>query len=77
MAKSRTRPGHKYQKPADIPAKQRTKGRVVWAILFGVFGLAIAFFASNQNYIALVLGGLLGSVLGYIVGKNLEQETAR
>ena len=76
MAKSRQRPGHKYQKPADIPSRQRAKGRVVWAILFGIFGVAIALFASGQNYIAMAAGAVIGSGLGYIVGKNMEQQAA-
>lgn len=74
MARSRKRPGHQYHKPADIPAKQRTKGRIVWSILFAVFGLAIAFFASDKNYIALAVGGVIGALLGYVVGKNMERE---
>lgn len=76
MPRSRKRHGHEYHKPADIPAKQRTKGRIVWAILFGVFGLGIAFFASSQNYIALAIGGFLGAILGYVVGKNMEKEAS-
>ncbi len=77
MPRSRKRHGHQYHKPSDVPAKQRTKGRMIWAILFGVFGLVIAFFASDQNYIALVIGAIVGSALGYIVGKNMEQEAAK
>ena len=76
MPRSRKRPGHEFHKPADIPAKQRAKGRIVWAILFAVFGLAIAFFASDKNYIALVVGGVIGALLGYIVGKNMEKEAS-
>jgi hypothetical protein len=77
MPNSRKRAGHPYRKPADIPTRQRTRGRIVCSILFGVFGLVIAFFASDMNYIALVLGALIGSTLGYMVGKNLEQEATR
>lgn len=73
MPQSRKRHGHRYQKPADIPSKQRTKGRVIWAILFAVFGLVIALFASDENIVALVIGTLIGAALGYLIGKNLEQ----
>lgn len=75
MPQSRKRPGHhEYRKPSAIPAKQRTKGRIVLAILFAVFGLLVGFFASSGNYIALVVGALAGAVIGYIVGKNMEKD---
>jgi uncharacterized membrane protein YjjB (DUF3815 family) len=77
MPQSRKRPGHPYQKPADIPAKQRAKGRIIWAILFGVFGLVIAFFASDQSYTAMVIGALIAGCLGYVVGRNMEQQSAK
>lgn len=28
---SRNRPGHPFQKPADIPSSQRVKGKIIWA----------------------------------------------
>lgn len=77
MPRSRKRPGHHYQKPADIPARQRTRGKIVWAILFGVFGLVIAFFASDNSYVAMVIGAIIGSAVGYVVGKNVDQEALR
>lgn len=77
MPQSRKRPGHHYQKPADIPARQRTKGRVIWSILFAVFGLVIAFFASDGSYLALGIGAFIGAVLGYMVGRNMEEEAVK
>lgn len=75
MPQSRKRHGHhEYRKPADIPAKQRTKGRITWAILFAVFGLLIAFFAAGENYVALLAGVLLGAAIGYMIGKNMEKQ---
>lgn len=75
MPQSRHRPGHQYQKPAVIPAKQRVKSRIIWAILFAVFGLLIAFFASDNSYIALALGALIGAAIGYVAGKSIEQQS--
>ena len=72
MPQSRKRPGHQHQKQADIPAKQRTKGTVVWALLFGVFGLMISFFAAGINYAALAIGTIAGALIGYLVGKRME-----
>jgi uncharacterized membrane protein YqgA involved in biofilm formation len=74
MPESRKRHGHHYQKAADIPAKQRVKGRVIWAMLLGVFGLLIALFAAGNNYIVLVSAIVIGAVIGYIVGKKMEED---
>jgi membrane associated rhomboid family serine protease len=74
MPQSRQRHGHHYQKPADIPASQRVKGRIIWAILFAIFGLGIAFFASGTNWVALLIGALFGAVVGYFAGKSMEQD---
>lgn len=73
MPQSRKRHGHHYQKPADIPASQRTKGRIIWAILFAVFGVIIAFFAAGDNYIVLIIAAIVAGLIGYAVGKNMEQ----
>jgi hypothetical protein len=73
MPQSRKRPGHHYQKPADIPSSQRTKGRIIWAILFAVFGVIIAFFAAGDNYIVLIIAAVVAGLIGYAVGKNMEQ----
>ncbi|MDQ3277696.1 MAG: hypothetical protein M3Q06_05190 [Bacteroidota bacterium] len=74
MPQSRNRPGHQYQKPADVPASQRVRGRIIWAILFAVFGLGIAYFATGDNYFALALGALAGAAIGYYAGKSMEQD---
>ncbi len=74
MPESRKRPGHPYHQKADIPAKQRVKGRVIWALLFGVFGLLIALFAAGSNYAVLAIATLISAVIGYAVGKKMEQD---
>ncbi len=73
MPNSRKRHGHhEYQKAADIPSAQRTKGRIIWALLLGVFGLIIGWSASD-NSIAIVIGALIGAVVGYFIGKRMEE----
>jgi uncharacterized membrane protein YqgA involved in biofilm formation len=74
MPQSRNRPGHSYQKPAGVPASQRVKGRVFWAILFAIFGLGIAYFAAGDNWIVLIIGALIGAAIGYVAGKSMEQD---
>lgn len=77
MPQSRKRPGHhEHHEPSAVPAKQRTKGRTIWSILFGVFGIAIAFFAASDNYVVLIIGALLGAVVGYMIGKSMEQDAS-
>ena len=73
MPESRKRPGHRYQKPSDIPSGQRTKGRIIWGILFAVFGLVITFFAVGDEYIVLIIRAAIGALIGYAIGKNMEQ----
>lgn len=73
MAQKRKHHHHATPKHIDIPASQRTKGRIIWAILFAVFAVIIGFFAAGDSWIALVIAAILGAVLGYAVGKNMEQ----
>ena len=47
---------------------------MIWAILFGVFGLLIAIFAVGTNYIPMTFGLILGVGVGYVVGKRMEKD---
>jgi hypothetical protein len=75
MPQSRQRKGHPFQKPSDIPSSQRTKGRILWAILIGVFSLLIALFAVGLNYIVLSIVLTAGVFIGYFIGKSMEKQT--
>ena len=77
MPESRNRTGHAYQQPADVPASQRTKGRVLWAILLAVFAALIAFFALGDNYVALAIIAAAGAVVGYFIGKAMEKDAKK
>jgi hydrogenase/urease accessory protein HupE len=75
MPQSRKRPGHhEHHQSSAIPTKQRTKGRTILAILLGVFGVVIAYFATGPNYAVLVIGALIGAFIGYVIGRNMEQD---
>jgi hypothetical protein len=76
MPQSRNRPGHPHQKKADVPARQRVKGRIIWAILFAIFGLLMTYFAAGTQYLLLALVAAVSAVIGYMVGKNMEQDLA-
>ncbi|HUC81540.1 MAG TPA: hypothetical protein VMR70_11525 [Flavisolibacter sp.] len=76
MPESRNRPGHPHQKKADIPSSQRVKGRVIWAILFAIFGLLIAVFSTGKNYVVWVIVTAVAALIGYVVGKNMEKDAS-
>jgi hypothetical protein len=77
MPESRNRPGHHHQKKAAISSKQKVKGRVIWAILFAVFGLLIAFFSLGADYLILIIVAAASALLGYFIGKNMEQDAVQ
>jgi hypothetical protein len=75
MPESRKRPGnHPYRKKADIPASQRTRGTVTWAVLFAVFALLIAFFLVGSDAVTLIIAGVAGALIGYAIGKRMEKD---
>ena len=75
MPNSRKRPGHhEHHEPAAIPARQRTKGRIIWALLGGVFGFLITLFASSEGYMVPIIGCIIGALLGFVIGKNMEKD---
>jgi uncharacterized protein YcfJ len=77
MPQSRKRPGHHEQKKTSaVSTKQRVKGRTIWALLFGVFGLLIAMFATMENYTVWALGAIAGGVLGFMIGRSMEKEAS-
>ena len=74
MPESRKRPGHPYHEPADIPARERVKGKIMWAILLGVCGLLISYFAVGANYVIIFVATLVASIIGYFIGKKMEKK---
>lgn len=77
MPQSRKRPGHTYQKRADIPSSQRTSGHLLLSLLFGAFGLLIAWFATGTNVVVLVLGAAIGAIAGWLLGRKMEQDSKK
>ena len=75
MPQSRKRKGHPFQKPSDIPSSQRTKGRIIWAILISIFSFLIALSAVGLNYVVLSIVLITGAITGYFVGKAMEQQS--
>ena len=76
MPQSRKRPGHHQQRSHAPGSKQKGKGKIIWAILFAVFGLLIAMFATMDNYTVWIIGAIIGGTLGFVIGKNLEKQAS-
>ena len=76
MPHSRNRPGHPYQKPSDVPAKQRAKGHTLWSILFAVFAMIIAYFAVGDHMAVLIIAAAAGAVIGHLVGRRMEKDAS-
>jgi hypothetical protein len=45
----------------------------MWAILFTVFGLCIAYFAAGLNYKILIAAGVIAGTMGYFIGRSMEK----
>jgi hypothetical protein len=73
MAQRRKHHHHATPKHINIPPRQRTKGRIIWAILFAVFGALITFLAAGDNYIVLISVTVIAGLIGYAIGRNMEQ----
>ena len=75
MPQSRKRPGHnEHVEPSAIPASQRTRGRIVWAVLFAIFALVAVYFVLPDNTYALIGAAVAGAVIGYFAGKRMEKD---
>lgn len=74
MPESRKRKGHPFKKTSDIPASQRTNGRIFWAILLAVFSLLMALFTAGLNYLVLFIAMVAGFLIGYFIGKKMEEQ---
>lgn len=72
MPESRKRPGHQFQKPSDIPAKQRTKAPIIFGLLFAVFTALIVYF-SGARYRYVILAAIIGAGIGFFFGKASER----
>ena len=78
MPRSRKRPGHhKHHESSVIPAKQRVKGRIVWGILFSVFGLIFSFFSTSADDTSLIIGAVVGFLVGYFIGLKMEKDAQK
>ncbi|MBK5273239.1 MAG: hypothetical protein JJE22_19730 [Bacteroidia bacterium] len=74
MPENKKQHGDPYPKHADIRYSQRVKGKITWAILFGVFGLLISYFAAGPEYIIISVATVAAAIIGYFIGKKMEKK---
>lgn len=78
MAESRHRHKHPHHAPRPALAENRQskhsarKAGLILAIFIGVLGLAVGFFA-NGTTTGVIVGGLAGLVLGFLLGSSLDR----
>jgi 1,4-dihydroxy-2-naphthoate octaprenyltransferase len=80
MARSHHRKKHKehlrmfkHSHEGNAVAKTQTsKATVVFGILGGLIGLAVAYFATNGIWLWIAVGLIAGTVAGYYIGRNID-----
>lgn len=77
MPESRTRKGHPYRKPSDVPSAVRTKGVIVWGILMAIFALIIGYFAVGSQPEYLIIFAVAGFLLGRFLGRAMEKDASK
>lgn len=80
MARSHHRKKHKQHlrefrhSHETTVTKSRGKASSVIPIAGGVLGFAIGFFASNGGVLAMAIGLILGALIGWMIGKNIDKQ---
>lgn len=72
MPQSKNRKPHKHH--ADyIPHKKKRRSAVPVAIIFcALLALGIAWFAAGPSVVGLILGAVIGGIIGYFAGKQMD-----
>lgn len=72
MARSHHRPKKHHQQQHAVSAKTRKKGVTVITIFIAVFGLLMGYLVGGGDVVYIVLGLLGGVLVGYIVGRSVD-----
>ena len=74
MPESKKRKNQKHVHQDYVPHKKIRKSAVPVAIVFCmILGLGIAWFAAEESVVALITGLVLGAVVGYFAGKQMDK----
>ncbi len=79
MPQSKTRKPHKHHHPEQhMPQAKKTKSAVGVAVGFcALIGLGIAWFAAGPSPLSLIIGAVVGGVIGYFAGKQMDETFAK
>lgn len=69
--KKHKHPGQQFEHPGG-PRKKRTAAKVM-AVVGGLIGFAITYFATDQNWLWIIPGMIVGVLLGYTFGRNIDK----
>lgn len=76
MTTPRKKRNHQDYIPHNIDKTRRSKHRAIWvfSIFFALTGLGIAALSTNEKNIWWVVAPLIGLVVGFLAGRQLEKE---
>jgi 4-hydroxybenzoate polyprenyltransferase len=77
MARSHHRKKHKHFQPPPHTRRSKSIAATLFAIVGGVTGLAITFFANQENFILWIAGLLAGTALGWLIGRNIDRADSK
>lgn len=76
MARSHHRKKHKHFQPpthTGLP-KEKRNAATIFAIVGGVVALIISYSATDGNPVWVIVITILGSLIGYLIGRNIDKE---
>jgi uncharacterized membrane protein YfcA len=73
MARSHHRKKHKHFQPPPHERKKQGGASSLMAIVGAVVGLAVMYFANQENIILMLVGLVAGAFVGYIIGRSIDR----
>ena len=68
----RHKPKHHHQAPHTEHKKRKFTAAIFMMVMFGIFGLSIAYFTSSRDPIWSLVGTIAGMAIGYFFGHNMD-----
>ncbi len=84
MTRSHHRKKHKeklrlYKRDSEATTFRKTKGRTAptFAVIGGVAGFVIGYFATDGIILWMTIGLVAGGAIGYLIGKKMDTESTK
>jgi uncharacterized membrane protein len=69
---------HEYKQPSNLVKINKKRSAVnVGMIFFALLGMGIAFFATGNSILWIVIGAVAGAAGGYFFGKQIDRSLAK